>query len=191
MTFTVSCSRIISVNLIAWLLASSCTLHSTAAFTPSPSRISSLSNHAIHTTHRRHNRASSTIKLQSTSSNNNDDGDDGDSNNDREDSSRRVPNDLGLEIIRVNDSSEISDGAWNNIEGGAPTRWMVMKNLLGVNIFTYILAGCIVFFISMNLIFGPGWLGQSLGWEDVGTFTKTSDSLPLNVDVSAPEYLLQ
>lgn len=42
----------------------------------------------------------------------------------------------------------------------------------------------------MNAIYGPGWLGQSLGWEDVGTFTKVSDSLPLNVDVSKPDYLL-
>ena len=42
----------------------------------------------------------------------------------------------------------------------------------------------------MNAVYGPGWLGQSLGWEDVGTFTRTSESLPLNVDVSGPEYLL-
>ena len=42
----------------------------------------------------------------------------------------------------------------------------------------------------MNVFVGPGWLGQSLGWENVGTFTKVSDSLPLNVDVSKPEYLL-
>mmetsp|Transcript_24590 Transcript_24590/g.53236 ORF Transcript_24590/g.53236 Transcript_24590/m.53236 type:complete len:194 (+) Transcript_24590:167-748(+) len=193
MTSTVSCSRIISINLIAWIiLASSRTSHSTTtAFTHSPSRTSSPPNHAIRIHHnRRHHRAVSTINLQSTSLNNNDNDDEGISNNDQEDS-RRVPNDLGLDIIRVNDSSEISDGVWDDIEGGAPTRWMVMKNLLGVNIFTYILAASIVFFISMNLIFGPGWLGQSLGWEDVGTFTKVSDSLPLNVDVSAPEYLLQ
>lgn len=62
--------------------------------------------------------------------------------------------------------------------------------LLGINIFTYILAALIVFFLSMNAIFGVGWLGQSLGWEDVGTFTKVSDSLPLDVDVSGDDYLL-
>lgn len=62
--------------------------------------------------------------------------------------------------------------------------------MLGINIFTYILAALIIFFISMNVFVGPGWLGQSLGWENVGTFTKVSDSLPLNVDVSKPEYLL-
>jgi len=103
---------------------------------------------------------------------------------------QKVPNDLGLDIIRVRDTSEIPDETWDDIEGGAPNQLMVMKDLLGINIFTYILAALIVFFLSMNAIFGPGWLGQSLGWEDVGTFTKVSDSLPLNVDVSAPEYLL-
>lgn len=64
------------------------------------------------------------------------------------------------------------------------------EKILGVNIFTYILAALIVFFLSANAIFGPGWLGQSMGWENVGTFTKVSDSLPLSVDVSRPEYLL-
>ena len=63
--------------------------------------------------------------------------------------------------------------------------------LLGINIFTYMLVAAIVFFLSMNAAFGPGWLGQTLGWENVGTFTKVSDSLPLNVDVSASEYLLK
>ncbi len=63
--------------------------------------------------------------------------------------------------------------------------------LLGINIFTYILAAAIVFFLSMNAALGPGWLGQTLGWDNVGTFTKVSDSLPLNVDVSASEYLLK
>jgi hypothetical protein len=61
---------------------------------------------------------------------------------------------------------------------------------LGINIFTYILAVAIVFFLSMNAVAGPGWLGQTLGWDDVGTFTRVSDSLPLSVDVSGSEYLL-
>ena len=64
------------------------------------------------------------------------------------------------------------------------------KQLLGINIFTYILATLIIFFLSMNTIYGVGWLGQSLGWEDVGTFTKVSESLPLDVDVSGDNYLL-
>jgi hypothetical protein len=29
-----------------------------------------------------------------------------------------------------------------------------------------------------------------MGWEDVGTFTKVSESLPLDVDVSGDNYLL-
>ncbi|KAL3821674.1 hypothetical protein ACHAXA_006094 [Cyclostephanos tholiformis] len=107
----------------------------------------------------------------------------------RGDSNRSVPNDIGLDIIRGS-NSEISDETWGDIEGGAPSGWMVMKGLLGINIFTYVLAVLIIFFLGANAVLGPGWLGQSLGWEDVGTFTKVSDSLPLNVDVSGPDYLL-
>jgi hypothetical protein len=138
------------------------------------------------------------------------------------DRNSNIPNDMGLEIIRGSES-DLSDEIWGDIEGGAPSQWMVMKNvsyldipffflhylqrngrnisnmkfnvcttlkILGVNIFTYILVALIVFFLSANAILGPGWLGQSLGWENVGTFTKVSDSLPLSVDVSRPEFLL-
>ncbi len=67
---------------------------------------------------------------------------------------------------------------------------VLVWKLLGINIFTYILAALIIFFLGANAALGPGWLGQSLGWEDVGTFTKVSDSLPLNMDVSRSDYLL-
>jgi hypothetical protein len=43
-------------------------------------------------------------------------------------SSRSVPNDIGLEIIRGSDS-EISDEMWGDLEGSAPSRWMVMKGV--------------------------------------------------------------
>jgi len=114
-------------------------------------------------------------------------------NNNIDPSSRVIENDLGLDIIRgtgLDNADEIPDQTWEEIEQGAPSKLMVVKNLLGINIFTYILAALIVFFLSMNAIFGVGWLGQSLGWEDVGTFTKVSDSLPLDVDVSGSDYLL-
>jgi hypothetical protein len=61
---------------------------------------------------------------------------------------------------------------------------------LGINVFTYILAGLIAFFLSLNLLLGPGWLGQSIGLEGTGTFTQISDSLPGTVDLSASENLL-
>ena len=160
------------------------------------------------------------MKLKSGAADECDDERDSDEIN-RNDSSQSVPNDIGLDIIRGRDS-EISDETWGDIEGGAPSGWMVMKGvsivrrscvlnafsfvrrsltitrlfaalvqkLLGINIFTYVLAALIIFFLGANASFGPGWLGQSLGWEDVGTFTKVSDSLPLNVDVSGPDYLL-
>jgi len=115
------------------------------------------------------------------------------SDNNNIDPSRVMSNDLGLEIIRgtgLENADEISEQTWEEIEQSAPSKLMVVKNLLGVNIFTYILAALIVFFLSMNAVFGVGWLGQSLGWEDVGTFTKVSEALPLDVDVSGSDYLL-
>ena len=62
--------------------------------------------------------------------------------------------------------------------------------LLGINVFTYILAALIAFFLSMNFILGPGWLGQQIGLEGTGTFTEISESLPDSVDLSKDEFLL-
>jgi len=47
------------------------------------------------------------------------------------DSSRSVPNDIGLEIIRGSDS-EISDEMWGDLEGAAPSRWMAMKGVSAI-----------------------------------------------------------
>lgn len=62
--------------------------------------------------------------------------------------------------------------------------------LLGINIFTYILAAAIVFFLTMNTVLGPGWLGQVTGVPGTGTFTEVSESLPNNMDLNNPENLL-
>lgn len=64
------------------------------------------------------------------------------------------------------------------------------SQLLGINGLTYVLAGLIVFFLTMNGVLGPGWLGQLMGLEGTGTFTQISDSLPDNVDLSQPENLI-
>ena len=56
--------------------------------------------------------------------------------------------------------------------------------------FTYILAGLIVLFLSLNVVFGPGWLGQMIGMDGTGTFTEVSDSFPATVDLSNPDYRL-
>ena len=45
------------------------------------------------------------------------------------DSRRSVPNNIGLKIIR---GSEISDEMWGDLEGGAPSRWMVMKGVSAI-----------------------------------------------------------
>jgi hypothetical protein len=61
---------------------------------------------------------------------------------------------------------------------------------LGINVFTFILAGLIVFFLSMNIILGPGWLGGSLKLPGTGTFDEVSPSLPGTLDLNKPEFRL-
>lgn len=62
--------------------------------------------------------------------------------------------------------------------------------ILGINIFTYLLAAAIIFFFSMNFVLGPGWLGNTMGLKGTGTFTEISDSLPDTIDLSNSDYLL-
>lgn len=62
------------------------------------------------------------------------------------------------------------------------------QQLLGINIFTYILAAAIAFFLSMNAIFGEGWLGSTIGLQGTGTFTERSEKLPNVVDLSEDRF---
>lgn len=93
-----------------------------------------------------------------------------------------------------NDRQENDDEIPNNIikqlEEGQPSELTIMKELLGINGITYVLVGLIVFFLTMNTVLGPGWLGQMIGLEGTGTFTEISSSLPGEVDLSQPENLL-
>lgn len=66
----------------------------------------------------------------------------------------------------------------------------VFQQLLGINGFTYLLAGLIIMFLSLNAFLGPGWLGQLMGVEGTGTFTQVSDSLPGTIDLNSSENLL-
>lgn len=61
---------------------------------------------------------------------------------------------------------------------------------MGINIFTYILGGVIVLFLSLNLALGPGWLGQVLGIEGTGSINQISDAFPDSVDLTRPEFKL-
>jgi hypothetical protein len=61
---------------------------------------------------------------------------------------------------------------------------------MGINIFTYILGGLIVFFMSMNFFLGPGWLGQAVGIPGTGAFKEMSESLPDVVDLSGQDFRL-
>eukprot|EP00591_Stephanopyxis_turris_P018545 CAMPEP_0195532570 /NCGR_PEP_ID=MMETSP0794_2-20130614/38526_1 /TAXON_ID=515487 /ORGANISM="Stephanopyxis turris, Strain CCMP 815" /LENGTH=148 /DNA_ID=CAMNT_0040664839 /DNA_START=204 /DNA_END=650 /DNA_ORIENTATION=- len=94
-----------------------------------------------------------------------------------------------FEIVRLDDD-DLSDDLFDEISENAPPVGLIMKQLLGINIFTYVLAGLIVIFLSLNAMLGPGWLGQKIGLEGTGTFTEISDKFPLNVDLSNQENLL-
>ena len=88
---------------------------------------------------------------------------------------RRVPfllTDLSLSIIDI------------YIELSSVKPIVKSIQLLGINIFTYVLAALIALFLSLNLILDPGWLGQQIGFAGTGIFTQTSDSLPDSVDLS-------
>ena len=66
---------------------------------------------------------------------------------------------------------------------------VTVSQLLGINIFTYVLACAIAFFIGMNVLLGPGWLGSTIGIPGTGTFIEKSASIPSTVDLSESKYL--
>mmetsp|Transcript_31661 Transcript_31661/g.46406 ORF Transcript_31661/g.46406 Transcript_31661/m.46406 type:complete len:183 (-) Transcript_31661:970-1518(-) len=113
-------------------------------------------------------------------------------NNDNDDDILAALGEADNENIRIirGTGDEITDDLWDDIQGSAPSQFEVMKQLLGINIFTYILAAAIVVMLSLNAFLGPGWLGQMIGIEGTGTFTEISDSLPSNIDLNQPENLL-
>ena len=65
----------------------------------------------------------------------------------------------------------------------------ICEQLLGINIFTYILGAAIAFFLGMNVLLGPGWLGSTIGIPGTGTFTEKSDLIPDTFDLGKSEYL--
>eukprot|EP01083_Nonionella_stella_P293434 997896_1 len=98
-----------------------------------------------------------------------------------------MPNEEGGEFMN---ESEMSDELLLQLQENAPSEWDIMKDLLGINIFTYILAVLIAIFLGGNILLGPGWLGQKIGLEGTGTFTQISPSLPDSIDLSQSDFLL-
>ena len=88
-------------------------------------------NYSTHHRHRTHNRHALTTRIKSGVEEDIETNDD--DNNDVESSERRIANDLGLDIVRGSED-DISDERWGDIEGGAPNRWMVMKNVSRSNV---------------------------------------------------------
>jgi hypothetical protein len=93
-------------------------------------------------------------------------------------------------IFRGEEGDDMPAELWQDIESGKPSEWTIMKDLLGINIFTYILAAAIAFFLGMNALLGPGWLGGAIGLPGTGTFSEMSDSLPDILDLSESKYQL-
>lgn len=85
---------------------------------------------------------------------------------------------------------EVSDEMWAELEDSAPPFAVILSKLLGINIFTYILASLIVIFMSLNYALGPGWLGQKIGIPGTGTFTEYSQSVPGPMDLNNADNLL-
>lgn len=107
---------------------------------------------------------------------------------------------------------------WQDIQDTQPSQWQVMKEvsnkrkrkhafififntesytysqiysqLLGVNIFTYILALLILIFGGLNLTLGPGWLGGTLGVPGTGEIVTPSPSFPDTMDLNTEEFRL-
>lgn len=97
------------------------------------------------------------------------------------------------EVIFLEPGTEgelLSDDLWEEIEGAQPPQWVVMKQILGIGGFTYVLGALIVLMLTLNAVLGPGWLGQAMGIQGTGTFTEVSSSLPDQIDLSADAYLL-
>jgi len=95
----------------------------------------------------------------------------------------------GEDEFQVIEGNEMSDELFDQLAETEPSKFSIMTQLLGINLFTYILAALIVISLSLNAFLGPGWLGQKIGLEGTGTITQISDSLPTSIDLSAPEYL--
>mmetsp|Transcript_4333 Transcript_4333/g.5694 ORF Transcript_4333/g.5694 Transcript_4333/m.5694 type:complete len:170 (-) Transcript_4333:592-1101(-) len=96
-----------------------------------------------------------------------------------------------MDVVFVGeDDEELPEGLMDEIEASQPSQLTVMKDILGVNIFTFILAGLIAFFMGMNVLLGPGWLGSSIGGGNQGGIkgTGTFDDTPGVVDLSASRY---
>jgi hypothetical protein len=103
---------------------------------------------------------------------------------------KRKPEEMELILLGENGDEDLRNEDLAEAEAAQPSEWMVMKELLGINVFTYILAAAIIFFLSMNFVLGPGWLGSAMGLKGTGTFSEVSDSLPDTIDLSSPEFRL-
>ena len=98
-----------------------------AAFTP-PSHIYNSPHHAIIKIHHRRHHDVATSRIKAAGDGDDLNGESSFTNDSQEGSSQRIENDLELDIVRGSDG-DISDDKWGEIEGGAPSKLMVMKDV--------------------------------------------------------------
>mmetsp|Transcript_22608 Transcript_22608/g.53366 ORF Transcript_22608/g.53366 Transcript_22608/m.53366 type:complete len:187 (-) Transcript_22608:227-787(-) len=103
-----------------------------------------------------------------------------------------LPGKEGDSLPKIVDATELDQKQLEEIISEPPIEfeWRVLQQMLGINIFTVILAALIVFFLSMNAILGPGWLGSTLGIPGTGNIEEVSPTLPGSLDLNRPEYRL-
>lgn len=154
-------------SLIAWQAAFPCPA---TAFAPQSTHRSSMgiTNQGAH-----HTLSTRRIRFKSLIENDSGDGDVDDSVNNVNQGynniiGQGIPNDLGLEIIRGS-GNEMSDEMWRDVERGAPSRWMVMKDVSGVVLKEYsftlptINLSFLFFYIFQTSAFGHKCLHIRLG----------------------------
>ena len=81
--------------------------------------------------------------------------DDNAGNNNNIDPSRVIENDLGLDIVRgtgLDNADEIPDQTWEEIEQGAPSKLMVVKNVSWHLLFGGIVDGEEMLFLSCDIL---------------------------------------
>lgn len=100
------------------------------------------------------------------------------------------PDSISQQYNFKNGMDGIDENTLEEIIKRQPSEWNIMKELLGINIFSYTLAALIAFFLGMNLWLGEGWLGTTIGIQGTGEFTEVSPSLPGSIDLNIPEFRL-
>mmetsp|Transcript_515 Transcript_515/g.1483 ORF Transcript_515/g.1483 Transcript_515/m.1483 type:complete len:156 (+) Transcript_515:131-598(+) len=94
-----------------------------------------------------------------------------------------------IEVVFVENDTDLPEGLLEEVKEGQPPTIQVIADVLGLNLFSGILFAAIAFFVAMNTILGPGWLGLYLaGGSPAVKSASIDDTAGLVVDLSDPKY---